>query len=278
MSSFTLQLTLPIDDAPALDRQEVRKRKDREYAARVRAEIRERMESDPDFAAEYKAKRARETRLTRARKAARLADDPEGQERWLAQKRANTAAYRERRNARMEIDPEYRERITSAISEQNRRYADENRERIAEKNRRYALENAERARARVRAWREANKSSASYKQKRREDSQRRRMRKLGQEVTADTDETSLVIDGKGPHVEVLTVSHIALTRQWSSIVREDPCCYSRSAQPALHIDHIVPVRGGGLHAWTNLIGASQVENQLKSTKSLLIHLLEREEA
>lgn len=254
-------------------KEERRRRLNREYARRKRAEIKARMESDPVFADEWRKKKSESDAQYRESVRQRLVEDPEFREKYRAQKRAHTAARRQRQRARMEADPEYRDAVKRQKSEQDRLSYQKNREKRRAYQREYSRKNASAARSRARAWREANRDSEEFKKQRFRDSRRRRARQLGQVPSGSSIEAELVIEGTGARVRRREIEHRELADRWTDILRHDPCSYQRWAAKTEHVDHIVPVSKGGLDAWDNLTAASAKANQIKSARSMLEFLL-----
>ena len=70
-------------------------------------------------------------------------------------------------------------------------------------------------------------------------------------------------------------AHREEAREYARILRRDPCCYCGARVERIEIDHITPIRAGGLGNWENLTPACKPCNQAKSGKTLLGFLLER---
>jgi 5-methylcytosine-specific restriction endonuclease McrA len=62
---------------------------------------------------------------------------------------------------------------------------------------------------------------------------------------------------------------------YALIVAADPCVYCDA--PSEHLDHIVPLVGGGEHSWENFAPTCALCNQRKNAKSMLEFLLVRVE-
>jgi 5-methylcytosine-specific restriction endonuclease McrA len=63
------------------------------------------------------------------------------------------------------------------------------------------------------------------------------------------------------------------TKEYTKILRKDPCCIPGCKNPAETIDHVVPFSKGGKTHWSNLTGMCRTHNQKKAKKSLLHFLL-----
>lgn len=64
-----------------------------------------------------------------------------------------------------------------------------------------------------------------------------------------------------------------LTREYMSLIRNDPCSYCGKIFFKSHTDHIVPIAKGGDHHWENFTNACDKCNINKGPKSLLEFLL-----
>jgi len=78
--------------------------------------------------------------------------------------------------------------------------------------------------------------------------------------------------------EITTGDAIA-TKEYSRILRQDPCSYCGECHEDMQIDHIDPIHPSsddhGTHDWKNLTAACPHDNNSKNTKSLLFYLLEK---
>ena len=217
---------------------------------------------DPAEAARERARRAY------VRKRERMATDPEYREMVLAKQR-------EYSRVRYERHPE-------AVRESNRKYREANRTARNEYSRQWREDNPERARELDRDWRRRNLDT---KRKQRRDYMRARRREAPDLVRDalrkwQSDNPCAVREyrlrrkareaGHNP-----TPEDRRLVREWCEIVSRDPCSYAREPRPSEHVDHIVPLVSGGIHAWDNLTGASAKQNHQKHTRSLLFHMLDQ---
>lgn len=169
------------------------------------------------------------------------------------------------------------------------------------KKREWAAKNRESARASSRRWRRANPerarrpSNPTYRREWYEANaeqerarERERHAKNRDELNAQRAERARLQRERDPggmaavrrqatarrraRVKAATVGDRASYAEYDAILRRDPCSYCGGE--VQHADHIVPLDDGGEHDWENLTGACGSCNSRKSTKSLLVFMLE----
>jgi 5-methylcytosine-specific restriction endonuclease McrA len=157
--------------------------------------------------------------------------------------RANPDKARAKRAAWIAANPDKRREVMAASREKN-----------AESRARYD-----------KAWREANPEKTRARQQRYALAHPERVRARGRAYKAAT---------RGA---IVTKADRQELEEWQAIVMADPCPYTRERVACEHMDHIVPIAGGGEHKWHNLVGASASANHSKNDRSLLWYLREKRE-
>lgn len=210
----------------------------RERSRKAYIRKKERMASDPEYRERIQAKARLDAK-------ARRDADPDAAR---AYERAQHEKHREKRNAysqrrRVEKGDELRAKERDAY------YADleASRKKSRDNARRRRTEMPDEVRENYRLWREANPE---------------RVRAYNSAYKAAT---------RGAHI---SRADIEAVEEWQAIVMADPCPYTRERVACEHMDHIVPIAGGGEHKWHNLVGASASANQRKSDRSLLLFMRE----
>ena len=64
------------------------------------------------------------------------------------------------------------------------------------------------------------------------------------------------------------------TVEYGALILRDPCCYC-GGRDRMELDHIEPIKDGGVNDWTNLTVACKRCNRRKSSRSLLVWMLDR---